>query len=122
MNTNLFDTSLVKDKLYNLSSGLPLDGENTEAILNISNAGVMLSKEFREKRMVTKKLEFHAPISRNKCESFSKALKSVSVKNDNKVKTLEANRNINNLLSFTIKSGNVFDFEDALKYPFSKSS
>ena len=112
-----FDHTLDKTKLYNLSSVLPLDVETTEEILHIPNTGVRLAAEFRQEHLLSKTLSFHAPITRSKYHTFSKALKSVTIKKNNKVKIQEVNQNIiSNLLSFTVKSGKVIDFEEALKY------
>ena len=75
-----FDHTLDKTKLYNLSSGIPLDVETTKDILDIPNTGVRLAEEFWEKRLMAKTLDFHAPITQNKYQSFSKALKTVTIK------------------------------------------
>ena len=117
---NPFDSALDKTKLYNLSSGLPLDDETTEAILKIPKTGIRLTEEFKQQRLVLKTVPFHAPITRNSYQTFNRALKTVAIEKNNKVKTQEVNRNIiSNLLSFTVKTGKPIDFEAALQYPLS---
>ena len=117
---NPFDTALDQSKLYNLSSGSPLKDESAEAILKLPEVGYRLAGEFTEYRLFTTSIPFHAAITRNNYETFSKALKTVTIKKNNKVKVIEVNRNIiNSLLSFTNKSGKSINFEAALKYPLS---
>ena len=117
---NPFDTSLEKNKLYNLSSGSPLTNDTADAILKLPEIGDKQASEFTEYRLFAKSVLFHAPIVRNNYKTFSKALKTITIKKNNKIKVIEVNRNIiNSLLSFTNKSGKSINFEAALKYPLS---
>ena len=103
---NPFDTALDhQGKLYNLSSGSPWKDESAEPILKIPEVGYTLAAEFTEYRSFTTSIPSHAAITRNNYEIFSKALKKVTIKKNNKVRVIEVNRNIiNSLLSSTNKS------------------
>ena len=77
--------------------------------------GYKLAGEFKECRLFTTSIPFQAAITLNNYETFSKALKKVTIKKNNKVKVIKVNRNIINiLLSFTNKSGKSINFEGAL--------
>ena len=92
--------------------------KSAEAILKLPEVHYKLDGEFTGYRLFTTSIPFHAAVTRNNYETFNKALKTVTIKNKNKVKVMEANRNINNsFLSFTNKSGKSINFEVALKYP-----
>ena len=94
--------------------------ESVEPILKLPEVGYKLAGEFTEHRLFTTSIPFHATITRNIYETFSKALKTVTTKKNNKARVIEVNRNIiNSLLSFTNKSGISINFEAALKYPLS---
>ena len=94
--------------------------ESAEAILKLPEVHYKLDGEFTGYRLFTTSIPFHAAVTRNNYETFNKALKTVTIKNKNKVKVMEVNRNINNsFLSFTNKSGKSINFEVALKYPLS---
>ena len=115
-----FETALDQGKLYNLRSGSTLKDESVEPILKLPEVGYKLAGEFTEHRLFTTSIPFHATITRNIYETFSKALKTVTTKKNNKARVIEVNRNIiNSLLSFTNKSGISINFEAALKYPLS---
>ena len=117
---NPFDTALEKSKLYNLSSGSPLTDDAADSILKLPGVGDKQASEFLEYRLYAKSVPFHAPITRNNYKTFSKALKTITITKNNKVKVIEVNRNIiNSLLSFTNKSGKSINFEAALKFPLS---
>ena len=80
---NPFDTALDQGKLYNLSSGSPLKDESAEVILKLPGVSYKLAGEFTEYRVLTTSIQFHAVITRNNYETFSKALKTVIIKKNN---------------------------------------
>ena len=88
---NPFDAALEKGNLYNLSSGSPLKAEDADAILELPKIGDKLANEFTEYRLLTTSVQFHAPITRHNYRSFSRSLKTVSIKKNNKIKVIEVN-------------------------------
>ena len=99
----------------NLSSRSLLKDESAEAILKLTEVGYKLAGQFIELRLFTTSIPFHAGITRSNYETFSKALKTVTIKKNNKVKVIKVNRNvINSLLSFTNKSEKSISFVGAL--------
>lgn len=107
-----------KDKLYNLSSGVPIEDDDSIKMLQIPTKGTELYEEFRTQRIITKNVDFHTPITRNKFTSF-KSLRKV-IKTNTKSSNVQVNRNIiASLSAFSIKHNKVVDMENALKYPLS---
>ena len=115
---NPFGYDIVESQLLNLSSGMPVPDDAADIILKSLETGKTLSEDFKRERLYSQHIKFHNPIKRNNYASFSK--NKITVTKDNKAKTIEVNRNIiGNLLSFTVKTGRVIDFEKALQYPLS---
>ena len=92
---NPFDTALDQGKLHNLSSGSPLKDESAEAVLKLSEFGYKLAGEFTQYRVFKHQfltsIPFYAAITLNNYETFSKALKTVTIKKNNTVKVVEVN-------------------------------
>ena len=113
---NPFDVELDKNELYNLSSGVLLR-KDVEDLLNIWDNGKVQADEFSEKRIFSKDTPFHRPIKRKKVPSFKSSKNKITLKKDNKVRELDANKNIiGKLLSLSIKANRLISFEEALKY------
>ena len=111
---NPFDPTLEEDKIFNLSSGVPLEN-NT--VLQCQDIGREKQKEFINKRLETDQVSFHAPIKRVKINLFSDATKTV-VSKGGKNAIIEVNRDIiSKLLALFAKTGRQIDFKSALAYP-----
>ena len=112
---NPFSPRLEQDVLFNLSSGVPAQG-NVEDLLNIRAKGKELADEFIEKRLVSKEKSFNDPIPRVKVPNFHQT--QVKIPKANKqLKVVEANRNIiGRLLSLSTKSSQPINLEAALTY------
>ena len=71
-----------------------------------------------EKRLLSEDLDFHDPLSRNKLELFKSCGRTVNLKKEGKLMSVEVNRNvIGTLLALSAKSEKLIDFETALSYP-----
>ena len=115
---NPFDDSLDQAKLCNLSSGIPVDTQKSEQMLKIKEDGSVMYEEFVEKRLLSEDLDFHDPLSRNKLELFKSCGKTVNLKKEGKLMSVEVSRNvIGTLLALSAKSEKLIDFETALSYP-----
>ena len=94
--------------------------ESAEAMLKLPEVVYKMAGEFTEYRLFTTSIPFHATITRNSYETFSKTLKTFTVNKNNKVMAIEVNRRIiNSLFSFINKGGKPINFETVLKYPLS---
>ena len=94
--------------------------ESTEAMLKLPEVVYKMAGEFTEYRLFTTSIPFHATITRNSYETFSKTLKTFTVNKNNKVMAIEVSRRItNSLFSFINKGGKPINFETVLKYPLS---
>ena len=114
---NRFHPTLDQSKLFNLSSGVPL--ENTE-VLGCWELGDKKHKDFTEKRIIRKEVLFHDPIKKTKLTLFSNA-SSTKIKKNGKVTSIEVNRNIiGKLLAMSLKTGKQIDFEAALSFPLTQ--
>ena len=117
---NPFAVELDQTKLINLSSGIPLATEVALDVMSIRKVGEEEYDKFRNERLLKKEKGFHDPIKRNNLKLFSSGNRKVQTEQSTQVKTIEANRNIlASLLSLSAKTGQVIDFEKALKYPLS---
>ena len=115
---NPFDSNLDKGLVVNLSSGIAVAEEVAEEITSTDSSGKDDYQTFCKDRLESKKVNFHDPISRKKLTLFSSTGQTVSVEKDKKLKSVEVNRNILELLfSASAKSGQVIDFAKALEYP-----
>ena len=112
---NPFSTGLDPFKLYNLSSGIPVDDDKISSMLNIQKTGEEQYNDFVQNRLLSK---FHDTLTRNKLVLFKDCGKNVVVKKDGKLKSIEVNRNIiGNLLALSAKTGQLIDFNKALEFP-----
>ena len=114
---NPFHPTLDQSKLFNLSSGVPL--ENTE-VLGCWELGEKKHKDFTEKRIIRNEVLFHDPIKKTKLTLFSNA-SSTKIKKNGKETSIEVNRNIiGKLLALSMKTGKQIDFEAALSFPLTQ--
>ena len=94
--------------------------ESAEAMLKLPEVGYKMAGESTEYRLFTTSIPFHATITRNSYETFSKTLKTFTVNKNNKAMATEVNRRIiNSLFLFINKGGKPINFETVLKYPLS---
>ena len=115
---NPFDSTLDKGLLVNLSSGIAVAKDVAEEITSTDSSGKDDHQTFCKDRLESKKVNFLDPISRKKLTLFSSTGQTVSNEKDEKLKSVEVNRNILGLLlSASAKSGQVIDFAKALEYP-----
>ena len=112
---NSFDTDIDNNKLFNLSSGVPVEASIAEDIINVLTMSVQNCIQSRIKSTVTK---IHEPIRRQKCSLFKSTGKKVKVNQFQITQTLEVNRQIlSKLLALTSKYDKPIDFSIALKFP-----
>ena len=117
---NPFDANTDVTRLYNLSSGVPVESEHAKSIIGVKMRGADLYGTFVDKRIKSSMQKIHDPIKREKIQLFKNAGKTVVVKSENKKLVVEVNRNIlGKLLAFSAKTGRQIDFERALTYPLS---
>ena len=115
---NLFTVTLEATKLFNLSSGVAVEDDLADQILNIIDIGKSLTETFRNERLIQHNISFHEPIKKNLIATFKDTLNFIFVKKNNQSMTLQVNRNIiGALLSYSAKSSRAIDFERALKFP-----
>ena len=115
---NPFSVTLEATKLFNLSSGVAVEDDLADQILNINDIGKSLAETFRNERLIRHNISFHELIKKSLIATFKDTLKFVVVKKSNQSMTLQVNRNIiGALLSYSAKSGRATDFERALKFP-----
>ena len=113
---NSFSVSLEATKLFNLSSGVAVEDNPTDKILNIIGVGQSLAETFTNGHLMQHNISFHEPIKRNFIATFKDNLKSVAIKKDKESTTSQVNRNIISVLSYSVKLGRATDFERALKF------
>ena len=108
---NPFGSELNKDQSFNLSSGAPINDSNAaEQILNIRKVGKDNYEEFKKNRLLSKLVEFHGLIKRNDLLLFSSTYKSVQIKQNTRIKTVEINRNIvGTLLAYSANNEKVLE-------------
>lgn len=112
---NPFSPLLETNELVNLSLGVPV-GDVADDIINIWSSGKEKSELFVQERLVTKTKLFHDPLPRNKIPTFLS--NPITIKKDNKIKIVEANRNIlGKLLSLSTKHERPIDLEAVMAYP-----
>ena len=119
---NPFSPNIEKSKLIHFNSGVQVEDKVADDILNVFKTGQMLYGTFRNTRLLTQEINFHAIIKRNSIATFTKALRRKVTLNhkDGRTKTAEVNRNIlGTLISYQLKTGRNIDFEKALSYPLS---
>ena len=117
---NPFDIAINKDILYDLRAGVAIPLEISDTLLSLQESGKQLADLFAKERLSSNDKSFHAPIKRNINNKSLSTKKSVVIKRDNGIKTVEVNRNIpGTLLAYSMKSGRTVDFKEALKFPLS---
>ena len=115
---NPFSTGLDPFKLYNLSSGIPVDDDKISSMLNIQKTGEEQYNDFVQNRLFSDEIKFHDTLTCNRLVLFKDCGKNVVVKKDGKLKSIEVNRNIiGNLLALSAKTGQLIDFNKALEFP-----
>ena len=115
---NPFSTGLDPFKLYNLSSGIPVDDDKISSMLNVQKTGEEQYNDFVQNRLLSDEIKFHDTFTRNKLVLFKDCGKKVMVKKDGKLKSTEVSRNvIGNLLALSAKTGQLIDFNKALEFP-----
>ena len=67
---NPFGIHVNKEKLVNIGSGVTLDDDIAENILNVVDVGKSRMKVFRQKQLISKKISFHAPIKKTIIDHF----------------------------------------------------
>ena len=73
-NINPFSPNIVKSKLIHLSSGTQVEDKVADDILNAYKTGQTLHRTFRNTRLLTREINFHAITKRNSIATFAKAL------------------------------------------------
>ena len=115
---NPFSVSL-DENLYNLSSGVPVEGKLANELLCTKQKGSEIYGCFPNERLLAggaKKI--HDPLPRNKVYSFKSTSKKILIKKNNRERTVEVNRNVLGfLVRLSLCSGQPLDFENALRYP-----
>ena len=105
-------------KLYNLSSGIPVDESNVSDMVNILKTGKDQYKEFVDNRLLKDDEKFYDPLTRNKINLFKSCGKKAIVKKDGKCKSIEVNRNVVGcLLALSARTGQLIDFKTPLEFP-----
>ena len=108
-----------KRKLFYLSSGVPLQDEIADEILNTFCKGENLYELFRKERLLLCAKLFYATFQKKNFMSFSKISAKYTIKSkDGKTITAEVNRSILSAFnSYSIKSAVARDFRQLLQYP-----
>ena len=118
--TSPFSTQLSPDRLFNLTSGIPVDDAHAEEMLKIREIGKQSFSDFMKERIFSDDVKFHDGLPRTKVKLFKQCRQKVNLLKDGKMKTLEVNRNIiSTLLAISAKTNRVIDFNLALEYPLS---
>ena len=92
--------------------------ETPAKLLSLQQDGITLAKEFLQERLLLFLKVFFDPIPRNINKSAMVKKKFIAKRNS--LTTAEVNRDIlKDLLCLKMKSGQVIDFKEALKYPLS---
>ena len=76
-----------------------------EDLLNIWDNGKFQAAELSEKRIFSNDISFHQPVKSNKVPLFKSSENKITLQKDNKIKEIDANKNIiGKLLSMSIKA------------------
>ena len=112
-----FDKDLNPDKLYNLSSGIPVEDSLAKGILGLFEEGVQDFHAFIDERLTSNTKDFFSAIKKLK-ELFNDSSKKVVVTVNGKSKTIEANSNIiSKLLAISSKLQRTIDMKRSLCFP-----
>ena len=111
---NLFNIALDRNMLTNLSSRSEM--ETPIKLLSLQQDGITLTKKFLQERLLLSSKMFFDHIPRNINKSAMAKKKYIAKRNS--LTTAKVNRDVlENILRLTMKSGQVTDFKEALKYP-----
>ena len=117
---NPFSDDLDKEKLYNLSSGCPINETAAECLLSYEERGQEMMEEFklRVQGVHAEKKTFFDPIKKSKWEDFSSSgVKSV-IKVDGKIQDVIVQRDIlGALVAASHNEGSPVDISEALNFP-----
>eukprot|EP00794_Sanderia_malayensis_P014842 gene14842-biopygen11931 len=115
---NPFDPNLEKNKLWNLSSGIPTPTTVAENMMHLQQIGKDTYASFRENRIEKADINFHSPIKRTNAKLFRSTNRKVTVTSSNQSKSIEANRNVLGiLLAISGRNERAIDFDAALCFP-----
>ena len=115
---NPFDEELDTNKLYNLSSGIPVDDLIADGILKIFGNGEINYNKFIKERLTSDEIGFFEKLPKLKIKLFSQTGKQVQVVVNGKMKTIQANSNIiSKLLALSTKLNRKIDMKVALCFP-----
>ena len=111
--------AINKAKLYNLSSGVPVDEASCLGILSIKGDGEKRHQDFADNRLLSEETKFHDPLTRSKYTLFRSCSRKVNMlERSGKLKAIEVNRNVTGtLLALSARSERLIDFQKALSYP-----
>ena len=116
---NPFSDSLSPDRLYNLSSGIPVNDNHSDGMLQIPEIGKNAHMTFVNEHLISDEKNIHNTLPRLKVKLFKECIQKVIVVNG-KIKTVEANCNIIiTPLAASAKNRQAINFETALQYPMS---
>ena len=109
---NPFSVLVAEDCLFNLISGIPVNDQLADEILNTNKLWNLQQKDWwwMGKRNSTR---FYRKLG-------LQLLKSTKVEKDNKQRIIEVNRDILSwLVNLSVRSGMVINYEKAMEYPLS---
>ena len=111
---NPFDVTIEKNDLLNLSSGIPLQGDE---VWKSDEIGQKIYEIFFKEQIQENSKPFNDPIRKSKLETFNNVEKAKVTRNG-KTGVIEINRKaIGKLLAISLKFEQKIDFEVALTYP-----
>ena len=112
---NPFVSSLDKDNLFNLISGVPLS-EDLDRYFVLSQKRGKECKKVENERFDNNHKSFHEPIKRLKLKTWKSSETKIMVSKNEKNASIEINRNIiGKLLALSAKTDKVIDFKKALE-------
>ena len=116
-----FTVLVAEDCLFNLNSGIPVNDQLADEILNTNKLGKELAKNFgTERLMVNEKKKFHNALPNTKFAAFKMTAKSAKVERNNKPRSIEVNRDILSwLVNLSVSSEMVINYEKVMEYPLS---
>ena len=114
-----FDCNPDSTKLYNLSSGVPVDEASCLGILSIKGDGEKRYQDFVDNKLLSEETKFHDPLPKSKYTLFRSCSQKVNMlERSGKLKAVEVNKNvIGTLLALSARSERLIDFQKAVSYP-----
>ena len=91
---NPFGKELLNSKLYNLSSGIPVQDSVADRILKVFDDGKKCFELFVDERLLSNQKNLHATLPRLQVKLFMQGSRKVDIQANGKNKTFEAKRNI----------------------------